>query len=100
MLFNKNSTLFLVFINFPCYSMGNILFLLFCEFSMVFNGKVAFCQFSMLFNGNLRLEKLWGGQTDGRTDILKFTPVSHRTSAFWGRCPKRKEGGNAESEKQ
>ena len=25
---------------------------------------------------------------DVRTDIRKFTPVSYRTSALWGRCPK------------
>ena len=43
-----------------------------------------------------RLEKLWRGgdvRTDGRTyvrtDVRKFTPVSYRTSALWGRCPKR-----------
>ena len=34
-----------------------------------------------------------GGQTDGRkdgrTDVSKFPPVSYRTSALWGRCPKR-----------
>ena len=28
------------------------------------------------------------GQTDGQTDNWKFTPVSLRTSAPWGRCPK------------
>ena len=28
------------------------------------------------------------GRTDGRTDVRKFTPVSYRTSALWGRCPK------------
>ena len=28
------------------------------------------------------------GWTDGRTDVWKFTPVSYRTSALWGRCPK------------
>ena len=32
------------------------------------------------------------GWTDGRTDVSKFPPVSYRTSALWGRCPKRKEG--------
>ena len=26
-------------------------------------------------------------RTDGRMDIWKFTPVSYRTSALWGRCP-------------
>ena len=31
------------------------------------------------------------GRTDGRTDVWKFTPVFYRTSALWGRCPKRKE---------
>ena len=39
-----------------------------CKFSILFNEKFAFCQFFMLFNGNLRLEKLWGGRTDGRMD--------------------------------
>ena len=29
-------------------------------------------------------------RTDGRTDVWKFTPVSYRTSAIWGRCPKSK----------
>ena len=38
-------------------------------------------------------------QTDGSTDIWKFTPMSYRTSAFWGRCLKRKEeGGNGRKE--
>ena len=27
---------------------------------------------------------------DGRTDVWKFPPVFYRTSALWGRCPKRK----------
>ena len=33
---------------------------------------------------------LGGGdvRTFGRTDVWKFTPVSCRTSALWGRCPK------------
>ena len=29
------------------------------------------------------------GRTDGRTDVWKFPPVFYRTSALWGRCPKR-----------
>merc|ERR1712002_1360442 len=65
----------------------------FCKFSILFNGMFSFCHFPMLFNGNLRIEKLGGGRTDGRTyvrtDVRKFTPVSYRTSALWGRCPKR-----------
>ena len=45
----------------------------------------------VIFNGNLRLGKLGGGKqmyrrTDGQKDIWKFTPVSYRTSALWGRC--------------
>ena len=36
-----------------------------------------------------------GGCTDGRTyvrtDVRKFTPVSYRTSAVWGRCPERRK---------
>ena len=38
-------------------------------------------------------------RTDGRMvermDIWKFTPVSYRTSALWGRCPKSKHEINA-----
>ena len=30
------------------------------------------------------------GRKDGRTDVSKFPPVSYRTSALWGRCPKRR----------
>ena len=48
----------------------------------------------MLFNGNLRIESFGGGadgRTDVWTDIWKFTPVSFRTSALWGRCPKSTE---------
>ena len=33
-----------------------------------------------------------GGRTDGRMDgrmYVIFAPVSYRTSALWGRCPKR-----------
>ena len=29
------------------------------------------------------------GRKDGRTDVSKFPPVFYRTSALWGRCPKR-----------
>ena len=34
--------------------------------------------------------KAWGGdgRKDGRTDVWRFTPVSYKTSALWGRCPK------------
>ena len=32
-----------------------------------------------------------GGGTYGRTDVWKLPPVSYRTSALWGRCPKRRE---------
>ena len=40
---------------------------------MLFNGKFAFCYFPMLFNGNLRIEKFGGtyGRTDVRTDGRK-----------------------------
>ena len=67
---------------------------------MLFNGNFAFNQFPMLFNGNLRLEKLGGGQTDGRTDVWKFTPVSYRKSALWGRCPKRDTKEDREKNKK
>ena len=39
-----------------------------------------------------------GGRTDVRTDVWKFTPVSYRTSALWGRCPKRKRRKGEEKE--
>ena len=64
-----------------------------CHFPMLFNGKFAFCHLSMFFNRNLRIEKDQGGdvqtydRTDGQTDVRKFTPVSYRTSALWGRFP-------------
>ena len=29
------------------------------------------------------------GRTEGRTDVSRFPPVFYRTSALWGRCPKR-----------
>ena len=37
----------------------------------------------------LRPLKGGDGRKDGRTDVWKFTPVFYRTSALWGRCPKR-----------
>ena len=65
----------------------------------------------MLSDGNLKLGKLWvGGGTDGRTDVWKFTPMSYKTSALWGRCPKRenkrkkgrreREGGRGKGERK
>ena len=90
-LSNWNLARFHFSVNFPYYSMGNLhFFYFFFKFSMLFNGKFAFCHFPMLFNGNMRLEKFPGGQdTDGQTDMWKFTPVSYRTLALWGRCPKK-----------
>ena len=29
-------------------------------------------------------------RTDGWMNIWKFTPVPYRTSALWGRCPKKR----------
>ena len=37
---------------------------------------------------------------DIRTDARKFTPVSYRTPALWGRCPKRKPARKPEIIKQ
>ena len=86
MIFNGTFAFSQFFVMLPCYSMGIsncfhfssifhviqweiCIFLLFCKFSMLFNGKFAFYQLSMLFNGNLRLEKLLGGGwMDGWTD--------------------------------
>ena len=39
---------------------------------------------------DLRPEGPRGGWTYGRTDVRKFIPVSYRTLALWGRCPKVK----------
>ena len=36
-----------------------------------------------------RMDRRTDGRTDGWTDGRKFPPVSYRTSALWGRCPKR-----------
>ena len=40
--------------------------------------------------GDVRKDGRTDRRTDGRTDVWKFTPVSYRTSALWGRCPKRR----------
>ena len=39
----------------------------------------------------------WGdrqmdGQMEGHRYVTKFTPMSYRTPALWGRCPKRTKG--------
>ena len=39
-------------------------------------------------------------RTDVRTDVWKFTPVSYRTSALWGRCPKRRKRERTKREKK
>ena len=83
MIFNGTFAFSQFFVMLPCYSMGIsncfhfssifhviqweiCIFLLFCKFAMLFNGKYAFYQLSMLFNGNLKLEKLRRGGTYGR----------------------------------
>ena len=43
------------------------IFLFFCKFSLLFNGRFVFCHFHISFDGNLRLEKLLGGRTYVRT---------------------------------
>ena len=30
-------------------------------------------------------------RTEGRKDVRNLPPVSYRTSALWGRCPKRRK---------
>ena len=46
---------------------------------------------------NRWMDRWTDGQMDRQKDIWKFTPVPYRTSALWGRCPKRtkkkKRGG-------
>ena len=44
----------------------------------------------MAKGGDGRTEGGKDGRKDGRTDVSKFPPVSYRTSALWGRCPKRR----------
>ena len=39
--------------------------------------------------GRANLRPTGGGRKDGRTDVWKFPPVFYRTSALWGRCPKK-----------
>ena len=90
MFSNCNFAFFFIFCEFSMLSNGKFAS---CHFPMLFNEKFAFCHFPLLFNGNLRIEKLQGGTyglTYVRTDVRKFTPVSYRTSALWGRCPKSK----------
>ena len=60
------------FFNFPCYSM---------EFEA-----------QKLKGGDGRTDIQTDRWTDRWTDVWKFTPVSYRTSALWGRCPKRNYG--------
>ena len=40
------------------------------------------------------------GRTEGRTDVWKFPPVSHRTSALWGRCPTRERQRQRERKRE
>ena len=88
MIFDGSFVSFQISHQFSILFNGNFTFSLYSgQFSMLFNGKFAFCQFSMLFNGNLRIDSFGGGRMDVRTDVWKFTPVSYRTSALWGRCP-------------
>ena len=74
------SYFFNFFINFPCYSMGILHFFNFPCYSMETWGSEA-----LAGGGNRRTYV----RTDVRMDVWKFTPVSYRTSALWGRCPKR-----------
>ena len=46
------------------------------------------------------MDRHMDGQTDGRLDAWIFTPVSYRTSALMGRCPKRKGDSVANSRLQ
>ena len=78
-------------------------FCIFCPFSMSSNGDFSifssFWLFCMLFNGNFWIFQLFnrdcgfwpkeakGGWTDRRM-YLWISPLSYRTSALCGRCPK------------
>jgi len=102
-------------VNFPCYLMGNLHFsIFFVKFQCYSMGSLCFVIFSCYSMGiqelrslggwrrdGRRMDKRWtDGQTDRWTDgqmdrwtdrwmnIRKFTPVSYRTSALWGRCPR------------
>ena len=122
MLFNRNFAFFQFLVNLPCYSMGilhfsqfslifyviqweSCNFSLFCKFSMLFNGKLVFCQFPMLFNGNLRLEKLWGGRTDRRTNVRTSGdspqyPTGHRPFGAAAQKGKKKRKENKTKQKK
>ena len=110
MLFNRNFAFFQFLVNLPCYSMGILHFSQFSLFSMLFNGNHAIFHFFVNFlcysmgslyfvnfpcysMGIQGLRSFGGGdvrtngRTDVQTDVWKFTPVTYRTSALWGRCP-------------
>ena len=78
--------IFLLFVNFLCYSMGSLQVVIFPCYSM---GSLHFVIFPCYSMEIWELRRVRGGRMDGRTDVRKFTPVSNRTSALWGRCPKR-----------
>ena len=50
----------------------------------------------MAKGGDGRTDGRKDGRKDGRTDVSKFPPVSYRTSALWGRCPKRRRNDEME----
>ena len=68
MVFNGKHAIFMLFCKFSMIFNGSFAS---CKLSMLFNGSFAVCQFPMLFDGNWRLKKLWGGgRTDGQTYIM------------------------------
>ena len=55
-------------------------------------GSLHFDNFLFYLMGIWGLRSFGGGHV--RTDIWKFTLVSYRTSALWGRCPKKRKRGS------
>ena len=102
MLFNRNFAFFQFLVNLPCYSMGILHFSQFSSIFYVIQWEVCILSISHVIQWEFEAWEASGGtdgRTDGRTDgwtyirtdVWKFTPVSYRTSALWGRCPKRIE---------
>ena len=79
MLFDRKYAYLYFFVNFQCYSIGSKHFVIFPCYSM---GSMHFVIFPCYSMGICEL-KILGGEKE-----RKFTPMSYRSSALWGRCPK------------
>ena len=102
MLFNGDFSIFPFFVIVPCYSIGIFPFF---QFLAIFHTiQWEFLYSSVFVNFpcySIGIEvsglRRWGGtygRTDGRKDVRNLSPVPYRTSALWGRCPKRHHLGS------